>query len=158
MNLCRPGRRPAVLANLVRTCATRGNALTAGDVGYRYLLRALADGGRSDVIFDMNNQSDKPGYGYQLAHGATSLTEAWDADRVRVAESFHARADQRMVLPRSRRHRAIRPGRASRRSSSGEQDFLLDGQRLQIRCGEIHFARVPREYWRHRLQCAAPWA
>jgi alpha-L-rhamnosidase len=59
----------------------RGNALTAGDVGYRYLLRALADGGRSDVIFEMNNQSEKPGYGYQLAHGATSLTEAWDANR-----------------------------------------------------------------------------
>lgn len=34
----------------------------------------------------------------------------------------------------------------------GEQDFLLDGQRFQIRCGELHFARVPREYWRHRLQ------
>ena len=34
----------------------------------------------------------------------------------------------------------------------GTNDFLLDGQRLQIRCGEIHFARVPREYWRHRLQ------
>lgn len=33
-------------------------------------------------------------------------------------------------------------------------DFLLDGQRLQIRCGEIHAARVPREYWRHRLQMA----
>ena len=37
--------------------------------------------GRSDVIFDMNHQSEKPGYGYQLAHGATSLTEAWNADR-----------------------------------------------------------------------------
>ncbi|HEX8325788.1 MAG TPA: beta-galactosidase [Tepidisphaeraceae bacterium] len=34
----------------------------------------------------------------------------------------------------------------------GESDFLLDGQRLQIRCGEIHFARVPPEYWRHRLK------
>lgn len=34
----------------------------------------------------------------------------------------------------------------------GEQDFLLDGQRLQIRCGELHFARVPREYWGHRLR------
>src|SRR5213593_1850844 len=34
----------------------------------------------------------------------------------------------------------------------GDNDFLLDGQRLQIRCGEIHFARVPREYWRQRLQ------
>ena len=29
----------------------------------------------------MNHQSEKPGYGYQLAHGATSLTEAWNADR-----------------------------------------------------------------------------
>lgn len=36
----------------------------------------------------------------------------------------------------------------------GETDFLLDGRRLQIRCGEIHAARVPREYWRHRLQMA----
>jgi hypothetical protein len=80
MNLVEPARRAAVLAAVVRDVRERGNALTAGDVGYRYLLRALADGGRSDVIFDMNNQSDKPGYGYQLAQGATSLTEAWNAD------------------------------------------------------------------------------
>ena len=33
-------------------------------------------------------------------------------------------------------------------------DFLLDGKPFQIRCGEIHAARVPREYWRHRLQMA----
>lgn len=39
----------------------------------------FADGGRSDVIFAMNHQSEKPGYGYQLARGATSLTEAWNA-------------------------------------------------------------------------------
>ena len=36
----------------------------------------------------------------------------------------------------------------------GTNDFLLDGQRLQIRCGEIHAPRVPKEYWRHRLQLA----
>ena len=36
----------------------------------------------------------------------------------------------------------------------GTNDFLLDGQRIQIRCGEIHAARVPKEYWRHRLQMA----
>lgn len=34
----------------------------------------------------------------------------------------------------------------------GEQDFLLDGKPFVIRCGEIHFPRVPREYWRHRLK------
>ena len=36
--------------------------------------------------------------------------------------------------------------------SIGDNDFLLDGKRLQIRCGEIHAPRVPREYWRQRLQ------
>lgn len=34
----------------------------------------------------------------------------------------------------------------------GKKDFLLDSKPFQIRCGEIHFARVPKEYWRHRLQ------
>jgi hypothetical protein len=67
-----------VLDALVRDIRAHDTANTAGDVGYRYVLRALADGGRSDVIFEINNQSDKPGYGMQLAKGKTSLTEAWD--------------------------------------------------------------------------------
>ena len=41
---------------------------------------------------------------------------------------------------------------ASNRFSIGAHDFLLDGRPLQIRCGEMHFARVPREYWTHRLK------
>ncbi|MDR1602033.1 MAG: glycoside hydrolase family 78 protein [Tannerella sp.] len=72
-------RRDAILQNLIDDIRGRGNALTAGDVGYRYVLRALEDGGRSDVIFDMNSQYDVPGYGWQLAHGATALTESWQA-------------------------------------------------------------------------------
>ena len=36
----------------------------------------------------------------------------------------------------------------------GPETFLLDGKPFVIRCGEIHFARVPREYWQHRLQMA----
>ena len=78
MGLCAETNRATVLDSLVRDVRSRTNAITAGDVGYRYVLRVLADGGCSDVIFDMNNQSDKPGYGYQLAHGKTSLTEAWN--------------------------------------------------------------------------------
>jgi len=88
MGLAEPKDRAAVLGVLVHDVQDRGNTLTAGDVGYRYLLRALADGGRSDVIAAMNLQSDKPGYGYQLAMGATSLTEAWDADRRSSQDHF----------------------------------------------------------------------
>jgi hypothetical protein len=74
--ICDDSNRAVVVDAIVRD--VRKNGLTAGDVGYRYLLRALADGGRSDVIFKMINQTNKPGYGMQVAKGKTSLTEAWN--------------------------------------------------------------------------------
>jgi len=30
--------------------------------------------------------------------------------------------------------------------------FMYDGKAVQIHSGEMHFARIPRQYWRHRLQ------
>jgi hypothetical protein len=79
LGIVEPEHRKSVADAIEADIRARGNAFTSGDVGYRYLLRALAENGRSDVIFDMNNQSEKPGYGYQLKMGATSLTEKWDA-------------------------------------------------------------------------------
>ncbi len=38
--------------------------------------------------------------------------------------------------------------------SLGKDDFLLDGKPLQIISGEMHPARIPAEYWRHRIQMA----
>ena len=35
-----------------------------------------------------------------------------------------------------------------------ESDFILDGQPFQIISGEMHPARIPAEYWRHRVQMA----
>jgi alpha-L-rhamnosidase len=80
MGLAEERDRDAALKAIVKDVRDRGDAMTAGDVGFRYLLQALAQGGHSDVIYDMINQSERPGYGYQIAHGATSLTEAWDAN------------------------------------------------------------------------------
>ncbi len=36
--------------------------------------------------------------------------------------------------------------------SLGVRDFLLDGKPFQMISGELHPARIPREYWRHRIQ------
>jgi alpha-L-rhamnosidase len=80
LGIVAPEDRDEVLASLVLDVETRGWAMTAGDVGFRFLLQALARGGRSDVIYRMINQDGKPGYGYQLRMGATSLTESWDAN------------------------------------------------------------------------------
>lgn len=79
MGLTTPENRQQVFENLIADIHGRNNALTAGDVGYRYVLRALEAGGASDVIYDMNCKYDSPGYGWQLAHGATALTESWQA-------------------------------------------------------------------------------
>ncbi|MBS1745174.1 MAG: family 78 glycoside hydrolase catalytic domain [Bacteroidetes bacterium] len=81
MGLVEPKNKKAVIDNLVKDIRERKNSLTAGDIGYRYVLRVLEENGYSNVIFDMNSRSDVPGYGYQLAHGATSLTESWQAYR-----------------------------------------------------------------------------
>ncbi|MBN1108489.1 MAG: glycoside hydrolase family 78 protein [Bacteroidales bacterium] len=69
--------KPLVVENLVSSITENNKSLTAGDVGYRYLIRALEQEGFSQLIFEMNSRSDVPGYGYQLAKGATALTESW---------------------------------------------------------------------------------
>ncbi len=79
LNIAEPENRKALADSLALDIRRRGNAFNSGEVGYRFLLKALAMEGYSDVIYDMNNQSEKPGYGYQLKMGATSLTEKWDA-------------------------------------------------------------------------------
>ena len=79
MDLVPAEYKDAVLANLIKDIRSRNNSITAGDIGFRYLLQTLQKEGRSDVIYDMNSRSDVPGYGYQLAKGATALTESWQA-------------------------------------------------------------------------------
>ncbi|MDY0906345.1 family 78 glycoside hydrolase catalytic domain [Pedobacter sp. CFBP9032] len=79
MGLVEEKDKDAVIENLVKDIRAKNNGLTAGDIGYRYVLRVLEEAGRSDVIFDMNSRSDVPGYGMQIAKGATALTESWAA-------------------------------------------------------------------------------
>src|SRR6187549_3146826 len=38
--------------------------------------------------------------------------------------------------------------------SLGKSDFLLDGKPIQLISGEMHPARIPKEYWRHRIRMA----
>jgi len=78
LGLVEESDRPAVLAALIRDVEDKGYA-SAGDIGFRYLLLALAQAGRDDVIYRLINQDEKPGYGYQLKLGATALTESWHA-------------------------------------------------------------------------------
>ena len=71
--------KKAVLQNMVDSIYTKGKVLTAGDIGFHFLVKALDDGGASQLLYDMNNRTDVAGYGFQLKKGATALTESWAA-------------------------------------------------------------------------------
>jgi hypothetical protein len=72
--------KTAVLDHLVEDIRKHNNHVTAGDIGFHYVVRALTDRRRSDVLNDMLSRTDSPSYGYQLQRGATTLTEAWDTN------------------------------------------------------------------------------
>lgn len=78
LGLVPPEHRERALALLVDDIRSRQDHVTAGDIGFHYVVRALKDAGRGDVLYDMLRRTDKPAYLAQVANGATALTEAWD--------------------------------------------------------------------------------
>ena len=84
MDMVDASARPAVLDNLTKefealhqTATAPEDHTTVGEVCLEFLLRSLADSGRSDLIYDTYS-TDKTGYGLQVSQGKTSLTEGWN--------------------------------------------------------------------------------
>jgi hypothetical protein len=80
LGLAPDGSQQALVDHIADDVRSRGNHTSAGDIGYHYVLAALASGGQSNLIYDMATATSAPSYASQLARGATSLTEAWDAN------------------------------------------------------------------------------
>jgi hypothetical protein len=80
LDLVPDGHGAQVLANLVEAIHQRRDHVSAGDVGFHYVVRALMAHGRDDLLHTMATRADAPSYTAQIAAGATALTEAWDAD------------------------------------------------------------------------------
>ena len=70
--------RQYVLDNLVTELEEADYRQSTGEVCFRMLVRAFADGGRSDVVYRMINRTDAPGYGHMLKLGFKTLSERWD--------------------------------------------------------------------------------
>jgi alpha-L-rhamnosidase len=68
-----------VLDNLVADIRGRHDHVSAGDIGFHYVIQALTQFGRADALYAMLSRTDPPSYGAQITRGATALTEAWDA-------------------------------------------------------------------------------
>ena len=71
--------KAGVLDALKTDIIANESALTAGDIGFHFLVEALTKNGSAQTVYDMTSDNKVPGYGFQIAKGATALTESWAA-------------------------------------------------------------------------------
>lgn len=108
----------------------------------------------------MDRRGREPGNPYSQA-GA----EDQDVDSISPKGKLHRRdflgmsaaaAGLEALSPLFRRAAQNTPGPSSRDAAHTfgwhDEQFLLDGKPFQILSGEMHYARIPREYWRDRLK------
>lgn len=79
VGLVEEANKAGVLDQLKTDIITNESALTAGDIGFHFLVNGLTKNGSAQMVYDMNSDDKVPGYGYQLKKGATALTESWQA-------------------------------------------------------------------------------
>lgn len=73
--------RAACLDAVIADLESRGWKQTPGEVLQIFLIRALADAGRSDILHRIYSRDDIPSYGHMVKSGLTTLPESWDARR-----------------------------------------------------------------------------
>jgi alpha-L-rhamnosidase len=78
MGIVPAAKRQAVLDHLAASIKANGYHLTVGEIALPSVFRVLSAAGRDDLIYTVATQTGNPSYGYQVTHGATSLTENWD--------------------------------------------------------------------------------
>jgi len=73
--------RKSVLEGLIRNIedVTKGHVGT-GLVGAQWLMRALTENGRVDVVYRIATATTYPGWGYMISKGATTIWELWNGD------------------------------------------------------------------------------
>ena len=71
--------RPAAAQRIVDDLEQRGWQQTTGEVLHVFLIRALAEAGRADVLHKVYSREEPGSYGYMVESGLTTLPESWDA-------------------------------------------------------------------------------
>ncbi len=77
-----PDRAEPVLQNIVKDIEARGDHLSTGFLGTTYLLSLLADRGQQELAYRLAAQDTYPSWGYMVRHGATTIWERWNSDKM----------------------------------------------------------------------------
>lgn len=71
--------RADALQRIIEDLERRQYQQTCGEVLQVFFVRALAEGGRNDILHKVYARRDRGGYGFMVDQGLTTLPESWDA-------------------------------------------------------------------------------
>jgi alpha-L-rhamnosidase len=79
-----------VFDHIVRTIEEDNKGhISTGVIGTQWLMRGLTRYGRPDLAWKIATNKDYPGWGYMVAHGATTIWELWNGDSANPAMNSH---------------------------------------------------------------------
>jgi alpha-L-rhamnosidase len=90
MNLVPAQLRGAAADKLVEKIKDNHWLLGTGFLGTPYLLEVLSDTGHSDVAYRLLLNTSYPSWGYLIDHGATTMWERWNGDKMRGDPSMNS--------------------------------------------------------------------
>ncbi|MDR1439939.1 MAG: glycoside hydrolase family 78 protein [Clostridiales bacterium] len=99
------GEIPAAVGRLSELVEEKGGHLDVGILGAKYLFTALADSGRSDLVYRMVANPTCPSYAHWINSGMTTLCENWDMG---ASQNHHMFSDVDLWFYRSLA--GLRPG------------------------------------------------
>jgi alpha-L-rhamnosidase len=79
-NLLPAELRQTALAKLAADIRRRGVLLSTGFLGTPHVLDVLADGGETELVYQLLKRTQYPSWGYMVAKGATTIWERWNGD------------------------------------------------------------------------------
>lgn len=82
LGLVPEGREQQTADRLAEDIRSRGNHLTTGHIGVKYVFEALTNYGHGSVAQAVLDQTDYPSFGHQLSMGATTLWESWEGYKI----------------------------------------------------------------------------
>lgn len=72
-----PDRRQQIADELAGIVNGNGGNIDTGILGAKYILRALSDNGHADAAWEMATRTTRPGWGFWIQSGMTTLAEDW---------------------------------------------------------------------------------
>jgi alpha-L-rhamnosidase len=90
MGLMPDALREAAANKLIAKIEANHGRLATGFLGTPYLLAVLVDTGHSDIAYKLLLNTDYPSWGYLVDHGATTMWERWNGDKMRGDPSMNS--------------------------------------------------------------------